>query len=1059
MSTSTPPPSPPMRDRRGFVYTPAIGSRLKPLLWVTLIGFALLGANGAYLASVSLLEWARGTLQQTYFYMLMFILHLVLGFALIVPFLIFGFAHLATSWKRPNKAAIRYGLILLTAGVVVLVTGLVLVRVEGVIDVRDPAVRSVSYWLHVIIPVLAVGLYLRHRMAGPRVRWEYAKVWVGSVAAFVLLMGLFHSHDPRSVRQADPKYTFPSSVRLAGGKLISEETMMMDKYCLECHQDAYEGWFHSSHHFSSFNNPAYLFAVRETRRVSLERDGDTRAARWCAGCHDPVPFFSGAFDDPAYDDVNTASSQAGITCTACHAIIHVDSTRGNAHYTIEEPQHYPFANSDNPALQWINRTMVKAKPEMHKKTFLKPEVHRDSKFCSTCHKVSLPFALNHYQEFTRGQNHWDNFVLSGVSGGGARSFYYPPEAKTECAACHMPLKDSKDFGAQDFDGDGGREIHDHFFVGANTALPAFRGRDDLIEKHREFLKDKVRIDLFGLRTEGRIDGELIAPLRPEAPTLEPGSSYLAEVVVRTLGVGHLFSQGTVDSNEIWVELLVKGGDGAIVGHSGGIGPDGTVDPYAHFINVYMLDREGNRIDRRNPQDIFVPLYNKQIPPGAGQIVHFALEVPEGVAGPLTLEAKVNYRKFDRKYMDYIFGEGLGPELPVIELAKDSLALAVAGGMPVENPPSPIADEWQRWNDYGIGLLLEGSPFGMEKGELRQAREVFNRVAGEYDKVDGYVNLARVLFREADFPGALDALEQAAAHDPPPAAPWTITWLTGQVNAAYGNLDEAIENFRSVLATRIPERNFDFSGDYEIINELGLALYNRGRIEPRDSAERREFMEEAVATWRRTLEIDSENIAAHYGLGLVYADFARGRQVEDLPVVSYDQRWEGEGATVAEITDKAAATTESPLDPLIVAARAHDLEATIARFLDEPRPEYHSRLDPLHVVVDMLGAAHAQQTNPASRAALAATLAATHKAMHAMFRPDETAAGRAVAIARRNNPAADLNASSIVIHPLHPPGDVQEANTVERVRAESDPSNETQSREPEPITTALAGEDD
>ncbi len=76
-------------------------------------------------------------------------------------------------------------------------------------------------------------------------------------------------------------------------------------------------------------------------------------------------------------------------------------------------------------------------------------------------------------------------------------------------------------------------------------------------------------------------------------------------------------------------MLVKDGDGQVIGHSGGIGPDGAVDPYAHFINVYMLDRHGNRIDRRNPQDIFVPLYNKQIPPGAGQVVHFGLDVPEG----------------------------------------------------------------------------------------------------------------------------------------------------------------------------------------------------------------------------------------------------------------------------------------------------------------------------------------------------------------------------------------------------------------------------------------------
>ena len=69
----------PLQDRRGRVYTPAVGPRLRPLLWVILGGFALLGANGVYLASVTALTWWLGTTQQTYFYMLMVVLHLVLG--------------------------------------------------------------------------------------------------------------------------------------------------------------------------------------------------------------------------------------------------------------------------------------------------------------------------------------------------------------------------------------------------------------------------------------------------------------------------------------------------------------------------------------------------------------------------------------------------------------------------------------------------------------------------------------------------------------------------------------------------------------------------------------------------------------------------------------------------------------------------------------------------------------------------------------------------------------------------------------------------------------------
>src|SRR6185369_13481718 len=94
----------------------------------------------------------------------------------------------------------------------------------------------------------------------------------------------------------------------------------------------------------------YLFSVKETREVSLRRDGNVKASRWCAGCHDLVPFLSGAFDDPTFDLEKHPTSQAGITCTACHAITHVNSTRGNADYTIDEPLHYPFAFSSNRVL-------------------------------------------------------------------------------------------------------------------------------------------------------------------------------------------------------------------------------------------------------------------------------------------------------------------------------------------------------------------------------------------------------------------------------------------------------------------------------------------------------------------------------------------------------------------------------------------------------------------------------------------------------------------------------------------------------------------------------------
>src|SRR4051812_34809763 len=119
-----------MNERVKSVYRPAVGPRLKPWLWVVLAGFAALAANGVYLASVSAMTWWLGTTQQTPFYMLMVFFHLLLGFLIIAPFLGFGFVHLATSWRRPNVQAVRYGLVLLATALVVLISGLVLLRFD-----------------------------------------------------------------------------------------------------------------------------------------------------------------------------------------------------------------------------------------------------------------------------------------------------------------------------------------------------------------------------------------------------------------------------------------------------------------------------------------------------------------------------------------------------------------------------------------------------------------------------------------------------------------------------------------------------------------------------------------------------------------------------------------------------------------------------------------------------------------------------------------------------------------------------------------------------------------
>ncbi len=864
-------------------YVRAIGPKLRVLLYFVFALVAALGANSAYLVSITILEKIKGLSYQNYFYQYMFLAHLVLGLLLVVPFVVFGIGHILNARDRPNRIAVRVGYSLFAVSLILLFSGVALTRLDF-FELKNPRIRSWAYWAHVITPVLAVWLYILHRLAGPKIKWKVGFAWAGAVAGLVGAMVLMHSQDPRvwDVRapKEGEKYFHPSAARTATGNFIPADTLMMDDYCKKCHEDAHAGWLHSAHHLSSFNNPPYLFSVRETRKVALERDGNVKAARWCAGCHDIVPFLSGAFDDPKFDDVNHPTANAGITCTSCHSITSVNSTIGNAAYTIEEPIHYPFAFSTNRLLQFVNNQLVKAKPEFHKRTFLKDH-HKTTEFCSVCHKVSLPYEVTKYKEFLRGQNHYDSFLLSGVSGHNARSFYYPKTAEKNCNDCHMPLEASEDFGARFFRGTNVLSIHNHLFPSANTALPHLKNQPEIVKKHAEFSKGSLRVDIFGLKEGGAVDSPLTAPLRPQVPALKKGRRYLLEVVLRTVRVGHHFTQGTVDSNEVWVDVTALSG-GRVVGRSGGLGEANQVDPWSHFVNVYMLDKNGNRIDRRNAQDIFVPLYNNQIPPGAGQVVHYAFTVPDDLEAPLKFDVKLQYRKFDTIYMRHVYGANFTNDLPIRLVASDQIVFPIEGvPLAVENAGSKI-DPWLRWNDYGIGLFLKGDK-GSEKGELAQAAHAFAEVE-KLGRPDGPLNLARVYFKEGRLEEAVLALQRASNSDPP-APRWTIAWLSGLVNKQNGFLDKAITEFRSILEDRYPEldaRDFDFSLDYEVINELGQTLFERAKAERGEAAKPRqlEFLRQAAARFNKTLSIDSENVTAHYNLALVHTLLGDARKASE-----------------------------------------------------------------------------------------------------------------------------------------------------------------------------------
>jgi len=697
---------------------------------------------------------------------------------------------------------------------------------------------------------------------------------------------------------------FPSSAQTKHGGNIPSKYFMKSDACQRCHADIYKQWDSSMHHFSSFNNQWYRKSIEYMQEVA-----GVRSSKWCAGCHDPALLYSGLFDTPIKQIVDRPEARAGLGCLMCHSIVQVKSTMGQGDFFLEYPKLHELAASENPLVRRLHDFIVRLNPEPHRRTFLKPFMRADTaEFCSSCHKVHLDVPVNHYR-WIRGFNEYDNWQASGVSGQGARAFYYP-KSPMNCADCHMPQVPSSD------DGNVNGLVHSHRFPGANTAVPTANQDQAQFEFARKFLQDKqLSVDIFAISPAER---ETNAPVRneigrpeiattfavgeesdislPKGPAGEVrpitapidrtdaavrrGDDARVDVVVRTRKVGHFFPGGTVDAFDVWLELQATDEKGQMIFWSGKVEDDGKgpVEPGAHFYRSLQIDGHGNPINKRNAWATRSVVYVHLIPPGAADTAHFRLHIPENAGDKITLHARLNYRKFGWFNTHFSFagveadktGPGdIGiattpdyddrrwafngdtsnvsgnlkaiPDLPITVIAEDTKTLRVLPrGAPAPQPKTASTKEdWTRWNDYGIGLFLQG--------DLKAAAAAFEKITeADPQNPDGWTNIGRVLVQEGDTAGARKVLEKALAINPRLAR---TNFFYARALKEDGEYDGAMTHLRTVLE--------QFPRDRVVRNELGRVLFLEKRYA------------DAVKEFEQTLSVDPEDLQAHYNLMLCY----------------------------------------------------------------------------------------------------------------------------------------------------------------------------------------------
>ncbi len=679
-----------------------------------------------------------------------------------------------------------------------------------------------------------------------------------------------------------------------------------------CHADIYRQWNSSAHHFSSFNNQWYrksieymqemvgtrpskwcggchdpailLNGMMDTPIKQIVHRPEAQAGLGCTACHSVIRVRSTMgqgdylIEYPPLHDLATSTNpvlrtlhdylvrvspephrrvflkpfhreQQAEFCSACHKV-HLDVP----------VNHYRWSRGFDDYDNW----QASAVSGQGARSFYYPPT---SSTCVTCHMPMVP---------SKDMGNVDGLIHS----------HRFPAANTALPTANQDADQLK--AVTDFISDRKVTV-DLFAVTSPEPLPAGESRTpaEATPALSTFFavgeEQGTAVGTGGapLRAAGKVYG----PLDRVGAVAVAGETVRVEMVVRTRGVGHFFPGGTIDAFDVWTELKAVDASGKVLLWSGYVedGGKGPVDPSAHFYKALMIDGNGNLINKRNAWSGRAILYVNLIPPGAADTVHYRLQLPKDVASPVHLTASLNYRKFmwwntqwafagirdpgqpaygrSEDYDDgrWIFKGDTSdvsgklkeiPDLPVVTLARAEADLAVRRpGDPLPPDPAPRQGDRERWNDYGIGLLLQG--------DLRGAEAAFLKVTQvEPGYADGWLNAARAYLAEGNLDRAQTMLDEAFKRGPELAR---THFFQGEVYKARGEYDKALVHYR---------RAHDlYPRDRVVLNAIGRVLFLQ------------EKHAEAVEALKRVLRIDPEDLQAHYNLMLAYGAMGRKQDAE------------------------------------------------------------------------------------------------------------------------------------------------------------------------------------
>lgn len=342
---------------------------------------------------------------------------------------------------------------------------------------------------------------------------------------------------------------------------------------------------------------------------------------------------------------------------ACHGISKAVHLKGVGSYLFEARQDYLFADKDNYVLTKLNNYLININPRQHRRDLARDIIY-DPRNCATCHVQYIDKEINNWG-WIKLQDQYGAWLNGPYSGQSEQTF--SRREIQRCQDCHFPLVKSDDPSS-----DTKGLVRSHRSPAANTAIPWLLGDTEQLAVVTRFLQD------------GRIRMAMVVADATEANrtrAFKPGEKLGLKVSVTNSRVGHNFPAGTTDLNEPWIEVRATDARGKLVYLSGGINKQNEVDPEAHFYLSLPINRQGKHVWRHDLFNVVGSSYEKLIPPGKSDVVQYNFELPDWVQGPVTIRARLRYRKFNIRYARWALKKD-ELQLPVVDMASATMTIPI-----------------------------------------------------------------------------------------------------------------------------------------------------------------------------------------------------------------------------------------------------------------------------------------------------------------------------------------------------------------------------------------------